>query len=379
MKILGINYLSESSVTLIENGKIKYAISQERLNRIKNWYGNPFKTIEFVLKETNNKIKDIDIFATHGSSALKKKIPNKNDFLNKIDEVKFSKLKNSVKKKQINHLKRRLLHEEKVKIRTQKILNDLKKRYKKIEVFDHHDAHAASAYFYSGWKSCSVLTVDGWGDHASSKFYKAKNGNLKNLSTSSSIDSLGYFYGSITKLLGYKPHRHEGKILGLAAYGNYRKAYKHISKMISYDKKNKKFKGHYEKGIYIANFKNPNIDFLKKKYKPEDIAAATQKRIEEVIIDFIKDNIKKKTNLALAGGVFSNVKINQKISNIKNIKNIFIYPIMGVGGLAVGCGMLSYNKRKKFLPRNIDTMYLGPKFTNSEILNEIKKKKTKVS
>ena len=70
MKILGINYLSESSVALIENGKIKYAISQERLNRIKNWWGNPFQAIKFVLKETNNKFKDIDIFTTHGASCF---------------------------------------------------------------------------------------------------------------------------------------------------------------------------------------------------------------------------------------------------------------------------------------------------------------------
>ena len=56
MKIIGINYLSESSVALIENGKLKYAISQERLNRIKNWWGNPFLAIKFLLKETNNKI-----------------------------------------------------------------------------------------------------------------------------------------------------------------------------------------------------------------------------------------------------------------------------------------------------------------------------------
>ena len=60
MKILGINYLSESSVALIENGKLKYAISEERLNRIKNWWGNPFKAVDYVLKETNNKINDID-------------------------------------------------------------------------------------------------------------------------------------------------------------------------------------------------------------------------------------------------------------------------------------------------------------------------------
>ena len=77
MKILGINYLSESSVALIDNGKLKYAISEERLNRIKNWWGNPFEAVNYVLKETNNKINDIDFFATHGLSCSKSFSPDK--------------------------------------------------------------------------------------------------------------------------------------------------------------------------------------------------------------------------------------------------------------------------------------------------------------
>ena len=238
-------------------------------------------------------------------------------------------------------------------------------------------AHAASAYFYSGWRKCSILTIDGWGDNYSSKLYFANNGKLNLISKTSSLDSLGYFYGSITKLLGFKPHRHEGKILGLAAFGNYKKAYSFISKMISYDKKNKCFKGNFEKGLYLSKFENPNIQFLRKKFNREDIAAATQKRIEEVILEFINDNIKKDTKLALAGGVFSNVKINQKISEIKNIKDIFIYPNMGDGGLAVGSAILSYHKRKKFIARSATTMYLGPKYSNQNILYELKKNNLK--
>ncbi len=258
-----------------------------------------------------------------------------------------------------------------------KNIKSLKKKFKKLEIFDHHEAHAASAYYYSGWKKCHVLTIDGWGDNSSSKFYKAENGKLKMISSTSTIDSLGYFYGSITKLLGYKPHRHEGKILGLAAYGNYKKAYAYISKMISYDKSKKCFSGDFENGLYISKFDNPNLKFLNKKFTPKDIAAAAQKRIEEVIIEFIKDNIKENTKIALAGGVFSNVKINQKISELKNIKDIFIYPNMGDGGLAVGCAILSHYKYKKFHPKNCETMYLGPKFSNSQILNELEKHKLK--
>ena len=131
MKILGINYLSESSVALIEDGKLKYAISEERLNRVKNWWGNPFKAINYVLKETNNKIKDIDLFATHGSSCSKSFSPNKNLFDNKIKEILLSKLDTKKKKIQINFLKTRFIHESAARKRNLNNINSLKKKYKK--------------------------------------------------------------------------------------------------------------------------------------------------------------------------------------------------------------------------------------------------------
>ncbi len=106
MKVLGISFLSESSVALIENGKLKYAISQERLNRKKNWWGNPYIAIEFLLKETRNKIKDIDFIATHGLSSITKDIPNSNYFKKKIQEVSISKLSRK-KKKSANKLSKK--------------------------------------------------------------------------------------------------------------------------------------------------------------------------------------------------------------------------------------------------------------------------------
>ncbi len=377
MKILGIGFLSESSVCLIENGKIKYAISQERINRIKNWWGNPYKAIDFVLKETKNKIRDIDIFSTHGLSALKNDIPNTKHFKIKEKEILESNLNKKKKITQIKHLLQRKSHETKANKRVRRNVESLKKKYKKIEVHDHHEAHAASAYFCSGWKSCYTLTIDGWGDNSSSKLFKSDNGKLIEIARTNTIDSLGYFYGSITKLLGFKPHRHEGKILGLAAFGNYKKAYPYISKMISYDEINKSFKGNFEKGIYLPKYDNPNLKILKKKFKAKDIAAAAQKRLEEVVIEFIKDNIPNNSKLALAGGIFANVKINQKISELKNIKDIFVYPNMGDGGLSIGCALLTYYKRKNYFPKKIDNIYLGPSYSNLEVFNLLKKNNLK--
>lgn len=373
MKILGIGFLSESSVCLIENGKIKYAISQERINRVKNWWGNPYKAVDFVLKETNNKLRDIDIIATHGLSSIIKDVPNKKYFADKIAEVNKSFLPKNKKKNQVKFLIERQNHELKANNRVMRNVIALRKRYNKIEVHDHHKSHAASAYFFSGWSKCYSLTIDGWGDNSSSKLYKIANGKFTQITSTSTIDSLGYFYGSITKLLGFKPHRHEGKILGLSAHGNPNNAYKIISKMISYDKNNKTFKGNFEKGYYLAKYQNPNISFLKKKFSREDIAAAAQKRTEEVILEFIKDNVPYNSRLALAGGVFSNVKINQKISELKNIREIYVFPNMGDGGLSVGSAMLSYNNKKKFRPQVLKDMYLGPRFSNKDILKILKK------
>jgi len=377
MKIIGINFLSESSVCLLENGDIKYAISQERLNRKKNWYGIPFESINHVLKNTNNKEQDIDYFTTFGLSAILKDVPDKKIYDKKELEINNSNLQPLKKKNQIKFLRKRYDHEKEVIwVRTKRLLNKLKKKYqKKLKIYDHHTAHAASALYFSGWKNCYVLTIDGWGDNSSSKFFKAVNGKLNEICSTSTIDSLGYFYGSITKLLGFKPHQHEGKILGLASYGNAKKTYRDISKMISFNRKNNSFVGNFDKGIYLPRFDNHNLNFLKKKYTREDICAATQKRLEDVVIQFIKNIKDNNFYIALAGGIFANVKLNQKILELKKVKDVFIFPNMGDGGLSIGTALLCHYEKKKYEKKKLNNLYLGPEYSSDEILKEIKKNK----
>ena len=114
-------------------------------------------------------------------------------------------------------------------------------------------------------------------------------------------------------MLGFKPHQHEGKILGLAAYGNQKKIIKEISQMIDYDKEKKIFKGCYERGYYQSTFNNKNLSNLLKKHSAKDIAASTQIILEKTVTKCIKNLSNKKFNIALAVGVFANVKLNQKI------------------------------------------------------------------
>ena len=379
MKILGINYLSESSISYMVNGKLKFSISEERLNRIKNWYGNPFKSIDEFIKKYQISLEDIDCIATHGIATIKSKTINSKKYLKKINLIEKSLLKKSEKKYLISQIKLRKKKEIAATKRASKLINKLKKKYKKkIYVFDHHECHAASAAFFSGWNKSYIMTADGWGDGYSSKLFKFKNHKLQQIRSSSLLDSLGYLYGSITKLLGFKPHRHEGKVLGLAAYGNPHKAYKEIANMISFDFKKKNFISHPENGLYLPLFENNYLKKLLKKYKKKDIAAATQKRLEDVVLDYIKTIKEKKIFIALAGGVFSNVKLNQKIRELRKIRDIFIFPNMGDGGLSVGACCLCQNKFEKIKSKRIGNYYLGFEYSNKEIYNQIKNFKLKI-
>ena len=114
MKIIGINYLSESSVCLLVNGNIINAISEERINRTKNWYGLPRKTIDFILKKNNLKAKNIDYFVTSGLSSITNDMPNKYAISKKIEKIENSKLKKKIKLRQINFLNKRAKHENDV-------------------------------------------------------------------------------------------------------------------------------------------------------------------------------------------------------------------------------------------------------------------------
>ena len=121
--------------------KLYHQLAKKELIEKKNWYGLPFKTINYILNKNNLNIKDIDYFVTSGISAIDKSVPNKEIYLNKINQIKISKLKSI--QKRINFLKQRFEHEKKViNIGTKNLLDKLKSKYKNLKIYDHHLSHA---------------------------------------------------------------------------------------------------------------------------------------------------------------------------------------------------------------------------------------------
>ena len=282
--------------------------------------------------------------------------------------IATSGLDENSKQGQIEALRDRQRHEgEVLGERTPAYLDEIRSYGRPLFLVEHHEAHAASAFYGSAWEDCYLLTADGWGEDASSTFWRGKGQQMEKLSFSNTFDSLGYFYGAVTKSLGFIPHRHEGKILGLAAHGTNPAPYAELRAMIDYDPAGRRFIGRMERGLYRPRYDIPKLADFVKGFPREDVAAATQRSLEEVVCDFVADIDDTDIRLGLAGGVFANVRLNQKLLELPNVAEVFVFPNMGDGGLSVGAAWLAHVAKSGTRPQRLETALLGDAPSDTEI------------
>ena len=361
---LGICNDETASACLFKNNILVGAVSEERFSRKKYDNSFPKKSIEFLLKDSNINLKNIDHIAyswvKNFDPKLKKKYENRLNTCKKIGKKSYTIFKERVKteKKQDDYKKKEFEKWVKKKL--------TKTQEKKLTKFYHHEAHAASAAFFSPFDNGCVLTSDARGDFESLAIwlFNRKNKNsLTKIYSSTSSDSLGFFYGRITGLLGFKPMKHEGKITGLAAHGDPSKARSFMKSMITV--KNGEVVaslGDFYRPFF-TNYSNKLIKRIKK-FSREDIAAAAQEHLEWCLCKILKYYFKrlrlKPMPLMLAGGTFGNVKATQSLKELNFVTKVFVQPQMGDGGLCLGAAALSLHSRRKNI-KPLKNAYLGPK------------------
>jgi carbamoyltransferase len=365
MLILGIVNEDVSGACLAKNDTIIAAASEERFSRIKNDSSWPSQSIEYVLKQQNIKLSDIDYLA-YGWGA---DFNSKRHLLMFFDRVVEECLSNP---DQIETFRKRVEIEISRDEKVRGYFLDFAKNnhlLSKTIFFDHHECHAISAFVCSPFNKALVLTADGRGDYQSFSVSIFDNDKYEVIHRSSSIDSLGFFYARITALLGFKVNRHEGKITGLAAYGDPSKYLPLMEKMISY--KDGRIISHtgpyYRPWLHDPVFSDELREIIAQA-KREDVAAAAQRHLENIVTSMAEHYLRKTglNHVCMAGGVFANVSLNKKIADIPQVDNVFIQPHMSDGGLALGAavGVAYQITGKKSL---IETMFLGPEFSDNEI------------
>jgi carbamoyltransferase len=229
----------------------------------------------------------------------------------------------------------------------------------KLRRFHHHDTHAANAFFGSGYDSALLVTLDGYGSGACGGVYTGGPEGIHLLHRFDFPNSLGHFYEQVTSGLGFKPMRHEGKIVGLAAYGNP----DHLCEVLldRFECKDGDIRIRAALNVFF-------VRALAGRFAKRDVAAAYQRVLEEVATTTIAHWLKKTghTKVAVSGGVHANVKLNQRIREITDVKSVFVYPNMGDGGCATGAAMLAFD-RGILTGRPLDNVYYGPDYSEAQI------------
>ncbi len=234
---------------------------------------------------------------------------------------------------------------------------------------DHHEAHAASAYYASGFGSTWVVTVDGVGDCLSGTIYQGVAGVLERRRHFYYNElTVGADYESLTALLGFNPDRHCGKITGLAAYGTHNdKCILALSEFFAQSWRRGRHnwfdRMHGPRADEALRELRAHRESTFKAFSREDLAYAIQYLSEQRILEIVRDNIPNicGNNIAVAGGVFANVRINQKIKEL-GFKNIFVQPAMDDSGLAIGAAYCQLAARRPLEPHRLPHMFVGPSF-----------------
>jgi len=225
---------------------------------------------------------------------------------------------------------------------------------------DHHSCHASSAYRTSGLERCMAITLDAAGDGYCSRVFLCENGVMKPLHEVPFLHSIANYYLMTTLALGFKDGQ-EGKVTGLAAHGDPRnRALDFLRQRIAYLPGKLCFRN---RGSSLF----AEVPLLEKAFhglSREDVAAAMQMHLEETVIAYIRDCVATfgghDLPLALAGGVFANVRLNQRIAEAI-ARPLFVHPHMGDGGLATGAALLrSMHVDPVSKPSELGDVFLGP-------------------
>ena len=336
------------STALIKDGKILYAIENERITRVKHgysWFESPKSSYLAIEKATGIKLEDIDYIAISDPGQFRYDLDTYNNRADYVANYYFWKQK----------------------------IRDFNKP---IIAFDHHQCHAAVGYYLSGFQEKTlVLTMDGGSNERNyTTVWLGEKGNMTKIHQNIEPleGTLGCIWFELCKHFGYTPVKDEGKIMGLAPQGKLNPDFYEILNEICRYQGNLSFST--PNNFPLAGWAFAQCEgngFFDTSEKKADIAFTTQKHFEDNIIPYIKDlkaRFPEYTKLVMSGGLFANVKANQKINEECGFEEVFIAPPMGDEGLSLGAAMLASWKLGEWEHKPTKDVFFGLEYSDDQVM-----------
>lgn len=384
--ILGLSaYYHDSAAALVRNGDIVAAAQEERFTRKKHDAGFPEHAIRYCLAESGLTMSDVDEVVFYDKPLVK---------FERLLETYLSYAPNGLRSfiaampiwlKEKLYLKSTL----KTELST---LGEIKKNELPDLLFaEHHQSHAASAFFPSPFEKAAVLCLDGVGEWATTTAWLGDGNSLKPLWEIDFPHSLGLLYSAFTYYTGFKVNSGEYKLMGLAPYGEPTYVDLILDNLLDL-KEDGSFRldmtyFNYCTGLTMTNKKfdklfggPPRTQEGELTQREMDIAASIQKVTEEVVLKLAK-SLRKETdcpNLCLAGGVALNCVANGELLRSGVFDEIWVQPAAGDAGGALGAALTAWHERHdgSRTVNGADTMsgsYLGPRYAADEIRKQLDK------
>ena len=390
MFILGINaYHGDAAAAIVKDGRLIAAAEEERFNRCKHSAGFPVHAIRYCLEAAGIRIEDLDHvgISRDPSAHLHKKI------LFAATRV-ASLAKSQIKDRLGNAARVRDLKDELARVFGVS-KKSLRARFHNVE---HHRAHLASCFFVSPFERAALLSIDGFGDFISTMWAVGEENRIEVLGQVEYPHSTGIVYTATTQFLGFPHYGDEGKVMGLAPYGQPR--FLDEFRDIIRREENGRFRlnldyfRHHSEGVemtwdtgspvigrvysdqFAHLFGPPRAEGAGLTDRDRDIAASLQTRLEEIGFHILRHLHERTglTDLGLAGGVAYNSVLNGKILLNTPFKRIFVQPAAGDSGTALGVcyqihnGILNGERGEVMLGA-----YTGPQFSSEEIRVELER------
>jgi carbamoyltransferase len=374
MYILGLTTLGDSAATLLRDGEIVAAAEEERFSRRKHHSGFPYNAVQFCLEEAGIKIADVEHVALYWKPWV-------------------------LRHKALQALKTGLISREMFKARVDRGVTQVSESYLgmfrhagrlrkhfgpsgfRFHYLEHHQCHAASAFFVSPFERAAILTMDGTGEDTTTLFSLGEDRRVQPLKRIKLPHSLGQFYSAVTNFLGFDMFGgDEWKVMGLAAYGE-PEFYDFFSKRVlstngNYDfHLNIRVLDHHLAKHY--QFSEELVKSLGPPRRPDEeltqhhqnIAASAQRVLEDTVL-YLLQGLHEQTgeeNLCLAGGCAFNSVMNGRIMTETPFKRFFVQPAAGDAGCSLGAALLVHHQ-KLGQPRRfrMEHAYYGPSFTSEQ-------------
>jgi carbamoyltransferase len=382
MYILGINaYHGDAAAAIIKDGRLIAAVEEERFNRVKHCAGFPEQSIRYCLEAAGLRLEDVDHIgiSRDPSAHLHKKILYAASRLGVFRQAK-DRIANTAKVRDLREDLARVFGVSKRSLRAQ------------FHNVEHHLAHLASAFFVSPFERAALLSIDGFGDFISTMWAAGEGNAIEVLGQVEYPHSTGIVYTATTQFLGFPHYGDEGKVMGLAPYGEPR-FINQFREIIRTEERgqfrlNLDYFRHHAEGVEMSwNDGSPLIgqifsDEFVRTFGPartpgapltereRDIAASLQLRLEEIAFHVL-DHLHEQTgltDLGLAGGVAYNSVMNGKILLHTPFRRIYVQPAAGDSGTALGVCYHLHNQVLKQQRGEVMTgAYTGPEFNDDQV------------